>query len=70
MSEMPHSGEDHSNPETVSGIDDLLIAHRTSGLDDGRCANFGNFFDTVWEGKEGVGRGYCAFQGQLRLHGS
>src|ERR1019366_4455628 len=70
MSEMSHPGEDHRQAKPVRGFDDLLIAHRTSGLDDGSRPRFGDFLDAVREGEEGIGGSHRALQGQLGLHGA
>src|SRR5580658_716370 len=66
--EMPHAGEEHSEPETVGGGDDFRIALRAAGLNDGGSSGAGDFFDAVGEGKKRVGGGDCAVQRELRFH--
>ena len=64
VAEVAHAGEDHGQAQAVGGFDDFLVALRASGLDDGGGAGFGDFFDAVGKGKEGVGGGDGAFQRQ------
>ncbi len=40
MPKMAHAGEYHRQACFVSGSDDFFVAHRSSGLDDCRCAGF------------------------------
>ena len=42
--------------------DDLLVSHRSTGLDDGSHSCFGGGVDTVPEGEEGVGRQHGTVQ--------
>src|SRR6266481_5741129 len=70
MSEVPHPGKDHSQPQPVRSRDDLLIAHRASGLDNRGSPHFGNFLDPVREGEKSIGGGHRTLQRQLRFHGA
>jgi hypothetical protein len=70
MAEVPHAGEGHRDAQSIGGSDDILILYGAAGLDDRSCAGFGYGFKAVWEGEEGVGGGYAAFEGQDGLHGS
>src|SRR6266404_7381966 len=47
--EMPYARENHRHSVSIGGLDDLLIAHRASGLDDGGRACPSNFFDPIRE---------------------
>jgi hypothetical protein len=37
---MPHAGEDHGQASFIGGGNHLIIAHRSAGLNDRRCARF------------------------------
>ncbi len=70
MAEVADSGEKHGQAEAVGGFDDFGIALRASGLDDGGGSGFGDFFDAVGKGEEGVGGGDGALEGELGFHGA
>ena len=55
MPEVADAGEDHGEAGFVGGRDDLVVAHRAAGLDDGGGAGFGGGQQAVGEGEEGVG---------------
>jgi hypothetical protein len=55
VSEMPNRREHHRQAQTARGLDDLLIAHRPSGLNNGSGACLCNFLNAVREGKENCG---------------
>jgi hypothetical protein len=42
--------------------DDLLVSHRSAGLDDGSHSCFGGGLHTIPEGEEGVGRQHGTVQ--------
>ena len=60
---MPDAGEDHGQTQAVGGFDDLLVADRAAGLNDGGGAGSGDLFDSVGKGEKGVGGGDCASSG-------
>src|ERR1700675_1697974 len=70
MSEVSYPSKDHSQPQPVRSLDDLLIAHRASGLDNRGSPRSGDLLDAVREGKESIGGGHRPLQRQLRLHGA
>jgi len=72
MPEVPHPREDHRHAVFVGGRDDLLVANRPAGLNDGRDAGGRGVVDPVAEGEEGVGGHGGALHletGVLRLDG-
>src|SRR3954447_21355943 len=68
--EVAYSGKQHRDSEAVGSFNDLRITLRASGLDDGRGAGFGDFFDAVGKWEEGVGCGDSALQRELSFHGA
>src|SRR4029077_16112294 len=62
MSEVPYPGEDHGQPQPVRRLDNLLIPHRASGLNNGSSPRFGDLLDPIRKGKEGIGGGYRPLQ--------
>src|SRR3979411_377517 len=68
MSKVPYASKDHGQPQPIRSLYDLLIAHRASGLDNGRSSRFGDLLDAVREGKESIGGSHRTFKWQLRLH--
>ncbi len=56
--------------EAVGGGDDLGVADRAAGLDDGGGAGFGDDLEAVGEGEEGVGGGDGAGEREDSLHGA
>jgi len=57
--EEPAAGEDHGQAVFVGGLDDLLVADRAAGLDDGPHPGLRRSVDPVPEGEEGVGGECC-----------
>src|SRR3954453_11782929 len=45
--EMPYTGENHRQIQPVGSLDDLLVPHRPSRLNDRRSADFCNLFHAV-----------------------
>src|SRR6266567_1813393 len=70
MTEVADAGKEHGQAQAVGGGDDFGIALRTAGLNDGGSSGFGDFFNAIGEGEEGVGGGDGAFQRELGLHGA
>ena len=56
MAKVPHTREDHRQPEPVGGGDDVRIAHRAARLNDRDSPCFGNGLKAVREWEESVGR--------------
>ena len=52
---MALAGEDHGGSEAIAGGDDLVVADRASGLEDGPDAGLDGGLHAVGEGEEGVG---------------
>src|SRR6266446_2826843 len=70
MPEMPDPGEDHSQAQPVRRFDDLLIAHRTSGLNNRGGPRLSYLLDAVRKRKKSIGGSHRTLQRQLRLHGA
>ena len=47
MPEVSYSRKDHSQPQPVRRLDDLLVAHRPSRLDNSGRPRLGNFLDAM-----------------------
>jgi hypothetical protein len=60
MPEMSDAGEDHSQAVLIAGLDRVLIAHGTAGLDDGSDSRLGRLIDVVAKRKESVGSHHAA----------
>ena len=57
---MPHAGEGHGHIGSIGGIDNQLILDGTAGLNNSSNSCFGCGFNTITEGKEGIGGHYGA----------
>ena len=68
--EMTHSGENHGQPQAVSGCNDFGIPLRAPGLNDGSGAGLGDFFHSVGEREKSVRGRHRSFQRELGLHGA
>lgn len=64
VTEVAHVGEQHAHAVFVGGVDNLLIAHRATGLDDAGDTGGSRGVDTVAEREEGVGGHDGARHGQ------
>ena len=53
--EQPDAAERHGNAVLIAGVNDLLVADRAAGLDNGGHAGAAGTLDVVAEGEEGVG---------------
>ena len=69
MSKVPHSGQHHGDVVFIGGVDDFLIAHRATGMDDRGDASRCCCVDTVAERKKGVGGHYRARHDQTFVGG-
>ena len=56
MPEVAPAGEKHRDTVFIGGLDDLIIPHRASGLDDRYGPRFDRGIEPVPERKEGVRR--------------
>src|SRR5450432_265111 len=63
-----HSSKNHGQSQPIGSFYDLGIAKGTAGLNDGRGADFRNFFDPVGEGEERVGGCDGALSRQNGVH--
>ena len=54
MPEMADAGKDHRYPSLIGGFDNLGIAHRTAGLNDGGGSRFDQSLEPVGKGEECV----------------
>jgi len=70
VAEVADAGEDHGEVEAIGGGDDVLVADRASGLDDGGGSGLGYGFESIGKGKEGVGGGDAALEWQHTFHGA
>ena len=70
MAEVADAGKDHGHAKPVGCSDDLGVADRAAGLDDGGCTGIGDGFEAVGEREEGVGGGYGSFEREDGFHGS
>src|SRR5699024_4966819 len=52
--EMAHAGHEHGDAGCVGGVDDLPVADRAAGLDDGLYTGFCCGVDAVAEREEGI----------------
>ena len=52
--EMAHAGVDHGKSGFISGIDDLVITHRSTRLNDCGGASFRSCQQTIGEGEERI----------------
>src|SRR5947199_5631879 len=67
VKKVPFTCEDHGDIELVGLGDVLLVAHRSTGLDDHRDTGFGRRLDAVGEGIERVTRARAALGASGRL---
>src|ERR1700678_1082974 len=70
VTEVAYSSEEHGQAQAVGGGDYFGVALRASGLNDGGCTRFGDFFHTIGKREKSVGCGYGSFQRELGLHGA
>src|SRR5436305_14016504 len=71
--EMPLTREDHRDSVMIRHANSLLIAYRTTWLNNSRYARFSRGLDTIGKGKEGIRGQYratCSHRGLLyrQLH--
>jgi len=65
---MPRSRKDHRHPVFVSSLDDLGVAKRLAGLDDGGDAGLGGHVHAVAEGKEGIRTEHSSLSRHIGFH--
>ena len=53
--EQPDAAERHGNAVLIAGVNDLLVADRAAGLDNGGHAGAAGTLDVVAKGEEGIG---------------
>ena len=54
MSKMSNACKDHGNAVLVGRIDGILVADRSTWLDDGLDAGLGDFLDIISKWEEGI----------------
>ncbi len=64
MPEVANAGEDHREAEPVSGVDDVLILYRATGLNGGGEAVAGRRFESIGEREERIGGDDITFEGR------
>ena len=52
--EQPDAAERHGNAVLIAGVNDLLVADRAAGLDNGGHAGAAGTLDVVAKGEEGI----------------
>ncbi len=53
--EQPDAAERHGDAVLIAGVNDLLVADRAAGLDNGGHAGAAGTLDVVAKGEEGIG---------------
>lgn len=64
VSEVPNTRENHCDTQAISGLNDLLVTDRATGLNDRRGAGFGDFLNAVGKREKGVRGGDSSLQRQ------
>ena len=68
MPEVPHTGENHREPQAIRSFDNLLVAYGSSRLNDRSRASPRDLFDPIGEREKRIRRRDRTLQWQNRFH--